>query len=141
VAPDRRCAVHRREHPSDETVQPPEPEAPDIRPEAEPRMPPRWRARLIDPLEPTCPETLNPDPPPVTTPLRAVIVRPGTALHRKPLLAVSDTLQVPSKSAGSALAAPDRIRPAVRHSAAIVRFLSTLDIALSSVLFSVLGRS
>jgi hypothetical protein len=103
-------------------------------------MPPRWRARLIDPLEPTCPETLNPDPP-VTTPLRAVIVRPGTALHRKPLLAVSDTLQVPSKSAGSALAAPDRIRPAVRHSAAIVRFLSTLDIALSSVLFSVLGRS
>jgi hypothetical protein len=137
VAVDRRCAVHRPEHPTEGAAQLPEPEAPDIRPEAEPWMPPRWRARLIDPLEPTCPETLNPDPPPLTLPLRDVIVRPGMALHRKPLLAVSDTVQIPSKSAGSALAAPERIRPAVRHRAAVARFISNFDIVLSSVL----GRS
>jgi len=36
-----RCAVHRPEQPTDATAQLPEPEVPDILPEAEPWMPPR----------------------------------------------------------------------------------------------------
>ena len=63
MAVERRWAVHRPEHPSDGAVQLPEPEAPDSVPEAEPRTPLFCRARLMDPLGSTCPDTLTPEPP------------------------------------------------------------------------------
>ena len=66
---DRRCAVHWPEHPNEGAVQLPEPEAPDSLPDAEPRMPLLCRARLIDPLGSTCPDTLTPEPSPRTLPL------------------------------------------------------------------------
>src|SRR3954463_8011092 len=64
----RRCAVHRPEHPSDDTVHEPEPDDPDSLPEAEPWTPLFCRARLTDPLGPTCPDTLTPEPPARTLP-------------------------------------------------------------------------
>ena len=63
VTLERRWAVHWPEHPSDGAVQLPEPEAPDNVPDAEPRTPLFCRARLIDPLGSTCPDTLTPEPP------------------------------------------------------------------------------
>src|SRR6185503_14387206 len=59
-------------------------------------------ARLIDPLGSTCPDTLTSEPLACTLPFRAVRVRLGTRLHRKPP-PVSDALQVPSNAAGGAL--------------------------------------
>ncbi len=54
-----RCAVQRPVHPSDDTVQLPEPEVPESLPEALPWTPARCRARLTDPLDPTWPVTLT----------------------------------------------------------------------------------
>ena len=45
-----RWAVQRPEHPSDDTVQDPEPDAPDSLPEAVPWTPLFCSARLTDPL-------------------------------------------------------------------------------------------
>jgi len=70
----RRWAVHRPEHPSDETVHEPEPEVPDSLPEAVPWTPLFCKARLTDPLGPTCPETLTPEPPARTLPFWTVMV-------------------------------------------------------------------
>src|SRR5215204_6663719 len=106
----RRWAVHRPEHPSDATDQLPEPEAPDSLPEAEPWTSLFCKARLTDPLGPTWPDTLTPDPPARTLPFWTVRVELAPLPHRPPL-ATNDTLQVPSNLAGSAEADPDRRAP------------------------------
>jgi len=53
-------------------------------------------------------------------------------LHIRPPFDANDTVQVPSYAAGSAFAAPDRARPAIRHSAATERLICIVDIVVSS---------
>ena len=59
----RRCAVHRPEHPSVDTLHVPDPELPDSLPEAVPEAGPFDIAKLTEPLGPTWPDTLTPEPP------------------------------------------------------------------------------
>src|SRR5829696_1589753 len=126
----RLWAVHRPEHPSDDTAQLPEPEVPDSLPEAEPWTPLFCRAGLTDPLGPTCPDTLTPEPPARTLPFWTLRVELVPLSHRPPS-ATNDTLQTPSNLAGSAKADPDASTPALSASA-ITDFLIT-DVFLSFI--------
>src|SRR5690349_19897792 len=73
-------------------------------------------AWLTDPLGPTCPETLTPEPPARTLPFWTERVELAPLPHRPPL-PTNDTLQVPSNLAASAKAEPDRMTPALSASA------------------------
>lgn len=64
----RCCAVHRPEHPSDDTLHVPEPDDPDSLPDAVPDAGPFDIVRLTEPLGATCPDTLTPEPPARTLP-------------------------------------------------------------------------